>query len=274
MASMMIPVEVLQLSLWDQLDDAGAERVARAVGELLPTPWRRARVRRHEAGGRGRLVAFFEWKGAEFALVPGGRVLLGYDPSCPPDLTEQDLEDWEVARSEYGELEEHIRATTTAPRWVALSPFLMEETSRQMDSEPVVKEGRVVGERSVAVTLRQVRDWACADGFRLPTSDEWEHACRAGTRSFWWWGNRLAFPLPERNAFGLQIAWDTYRSEWCTAPDVYRGGDGGCSSCGGLDGLPTALRLASAYYEPFAVPDDESERFAGDCRRAFPLSGH
>ncbi len=31
-------------------------------------------------------MAFFDWKGAEFALVPGGQALLGYDASHPPDL--------------------------------------------------------------------------------------------------------------------------------------------------------------------------------------------
>ena len=200
---------------------------------------------------------------------------LGYDPSRPPDLTQQDLEDWEVAEPEYGDLEEHVRATMTPFREVTLAPFLMEVTPRDMGSEPVWESGRFLGECSVTVTVRQVRDWARADGFSLPTSDQWEHACRAGTRTFWWWGNALepAFPLPERNAFGLQIAWNTYRSEWCTGPDVYRGGDGGVSCCGGLDGRPTALRLASAYFEPFAGAADGSERFSGDCRRVFALPG-
>jgi hypothetical protein len=140
-----------------------------------------------------------------------------------------------------------------------------------MDMAPIWTSGRKVGWRTVTITMRQVREWACAEGFSVPTSDQWEHACRAGTRTFWWWGNGLGFPLPERNAFGLQIAWNTYRSEWGTAPDVYRGGDGGCSSCGGMGGLPTALRLASAYCEPFPDPDDQSARFSGDCRQVFPL---
>jgi formylglycine-generating enzyme required for sulfatase activity len=124
--------------------------------------------------------------------------------------------------------------------------------------------------QTVSITFRQVRELIYRDGFRLPTSDESEHACRGGTRTFWWWGNCLAFPLPESNAFGLQIAWNIYRDEWCTNPDCFRGGDGGYSCYGGQDGLPTTLGLASAYYVAFDEPDPDS-RFAGDCRRVFPL---
>src|SRR5947208_3224302 len=121
---MRLPSEVFQLPLWDQLDNAGAGRVARTVEKRLPRPWRLVGVNEHEAGGQKRSVAFFEWKQAEFALVPGGQVLLGYDPSQPPDLTEQDLEDWESARSGFGNLEDYIKTTMTALRQVVLAPFL------------------------------------------------------------------------------------------------------------------------------------------------------
>src|SRR6478735_4072985 len=104
MSPMQIPAEVLQLARWDQLDHAGAESVARALEQRLPMPWRLRCVHEHEAGSQKRSVAFFDWRGAEFALIPGGPVLLGHDPSQMPDVTEKDLEDWENAKSAYGDL--------------------------------------------------------------------------------------------------------------------------------------------------------------------------
>lgn len=268
---MPLPPEVLLLATWDQLDHASAFRFAQTVEKALPPPWRLARVEECQGHDRHRSVAFFGRKDSEFALIPRGEVLLGYDPAFPLELSEQDLEDWERARYEYGDLNEHLQVTMTPLRKVVLKPFLMEITAREMHTEPNWKSGQTVGTRTADITIRQVRDWANKDGFRMPTSNQWEHACRAGTRTFWWWGNRLELPIPDRNPFGLQIALDTYLSEWCTDPDVFRGGDGGCAAHGGLDGLPTALRLASAYFEPFAEASNDSDQFWGACRRVFPL---
>ena len=131
-------------------------------------------------------------------------------------------------------------------------------------------------------THREVLGEICRGGFRLPTPDEWEYACGAGSRSFWRWGNEgppqdgsvwklNAVP----NAFGLHIAENSYEWEWCTPPDQWRGGDGGSSSCGCEGDVITWSTLATAYTYPVSVEvagkDFLDTQMLGHCRRAFPL---
>ena len=109
------------------------------------------------------------------------------------------------------------------------------------------------------------------DGFRLLTSDEWEYLCGGGIATLFRWGDhapcdryptdisreeiewrtewvrssgKLERPvggftsdwdyhrLP--NSLGLLIAQNPYQSELVNEPGVLRGGDGGCSICGGI----------------------------------------
>lgn len=103
--------------------------------------------------------------------------------------------------------------------------------------------------------------WARADGLDLPSEDLWEHACRAGSRTLFFWGDACpagCYPVdrteldPHRrpNGLGLHIAQSPYEWEICDVPGVLRGGDGGSMICGGAGWFAGWLPLASAYRDP------------------------
>lgn len=52
------------------------------------------------------------------------------------------------------------------------------------------------------------------------------------------------------NAFGLYIASNPYEVELTNEAGVTRGGDGGCSACGGMGFFSGWLPLASAWNDP------------------------
>lgn len=98
-------------------------------------------------------------------------------------------------------------------------------------------------------------------GFRLPTADEFEHACRAGSRTLFRWGDRTPpdfepNPLLENppwtrhrlpSAFGVNIAQNPWAYEYVMEPDVVCGGDGGCAVCSGSGTFCSWLTLSSAF---------------------------
>lgn len=106
--------------------------------------------------------------------------------------------------------------------------------------------------------------------FTLATEDEWEYLCNGGTRTLFRWGDTLEDILPEiynvgcvsdrrekslleqPNMFGLSIAYNSYKYEIIDHTQYVKGGDGGCSLCGG-DGGIYVLPCDTAFYrqEPF-----------------------
>ncbi|OKI58010.1 hypothetical protein [Micromonospora sp. CB01531] len=109
-----------------------------------------------------------------------------------------------------------------------------------------------------------------ARGQRLLTADEWEHACGAGAKTLWRWGDREPDGPPhvpatglhrEGNLFGLRIGQNPYDDEWTAEPGVVRGGDGGSMAHSGIGGFPAWLTLATAYrdahHEEFVRTDGD-----------------
>ena len=90
-------------------------------------------------------------------------------------------------------------------------------------------------------------------GFRLPSSDEWEYACMAGRKKLFFWeeSDKQLDYYPEfpQNTFGLHIAKDCCDWELCMEPGLLRGGDGGNSQCSWGGYLKHYLTYVSAYYE-------------------------
>lgn len=261
--------EFLQLSYWDQFTANEAEAAGRALARSLPAPWAFAGVEHHAMGDQQRQVAFFTWEGGRFALIPGGEVTLGYDRGRPFVPDKRSLAEWQ--RNSQREIDKDwasfLDRCLTPLRQVTLAPLLLEVEAVPCD--------RVVTSEEGPPTFDELCGEMAKHGFRPPTSDEWEYACSGGSRTLWRWGDKLRPrvgpdgkpPQSRPNAFGLRIAFNTYKYEVCGPPPVWRGADGGVSACGGEGLLAEQIVLASAYYEPAG----RYPHVFPNVRRAFPL---
>ncbi|MDH6543660.1 hypothetical protein [Streptomyces sp. SPB4] len=182
-------------------------------------------------------------EGREFALVPGGRVRLGFDPGAwsPTPAQEADFAESLVEGYGFGaqDLSAHLVAQLSPPRTVEVPTVWM-----AVEAEPAPEPAD-----GIASSL-------AARGLRLPGADEWEHACGAGARTLFRWGDEC--PLDEApygaggirnepNAFGLRIAHDSYSAELSDDRGAVHGGDGGTAVCGGYGNLLGWLPLATAH---------------------------
>lgn len=127
----------------------------------------------------------------------------------------------------------------------------------------------------------RLREALAEAGFSLPTADEWAYLCGGGCRTLYPWGDSFDYQMglpyfePEEgeavscdlrspNFFGLTIACDPYRNELTVGEDgalVVKGGDGGCSLCGGADAAVGFLPCAP-YFR--MEEDDTEEQLDGD----------
>ena len=114
---------------------------------------------------------------------------------------------------------------------------------------------------SLAEAVRSLKEGP----FTLATEDEWEYLCNGGARTLFRWGDTLCDVLPEifnvgcvsdvreksileqANMLGLFIAYNSYKYEIIDNTLYVKGGDGGCSLCGG-DGAIYVLPCYTAFY--------------------------
>ncbi|WP_329497575.1 hypothetical protein [Kitasatospora herbaricolor] len=225
----------------------------------LPTARRIAGLAADRAGGRVSAVEAVEHFGAplhqvrierdgqEFALVPGGTVTLGFDLDAWHPTPGQVADYQESLEQGFGfgpDLRAHLAQLLSPRRTVVLATVLMAVEDESLTELPADMPA-VLAER----------------GLRMPTSDEWEHACGAGAGTLFRWGDECPLdrtpyedaegPQHRPNAFGLHIGYDVYRTELTSDVTAVHGGDGGESVCGGYGNLLAWLPLATANRNPF-----------------------
>ncbi|GAA3769369.1 hypothetical protein GCM10023083_03440 [Streptomyces phyllanthi] len=187
-----------------------------------------------------------ERNGQEFALIPGGPVSLGFDLDSWHPTPEQTADHAESLEQGFGhgpDLRAHLAQVLSPRRSVVLATVLMAVEDENLTESPA----------DMPAVL-------AARGLRMPSSDEWEHACGAGAGTLFRWGNDCPLdrtPYEDRtgphsrlNAFGLRIAYDTYSAELTSDAGAIHGGDGGESVCGGYGHMLAWLPLATANRNP------------------------
>jgi hypothetical protein len=195
-------------------------------------------------------------RGRSLVVVPGGTVDLGWD-GAPAQLTPSQRAAW-MEDATADSFEAFLRLCLGSRRRVTLAPMLL-EIRPQPASE--------LGANDADDPEQAVRAAVTAEGFRLPTNDEWENAVRAGATAMFRWGDAWpdGEPYPGRTTFtahtlptrlGLAMLHNPYQVEVVAETDWVRGGDGGVALCGGRPAPEAWYSFALAFQLPRAWWED------------------
>lgn len=258
----LVEREFLTREVWDQLDLHTAETVGRAVARCLPEPWAFVKVIRCASGDQKRCVAVFNYTGNDFALIPGGTVTLGYDPTRPLPNAKV-LREWAKEARAFTNSKEpaevlwrrYLEGQLSKLRTVELKPYLIAVSPHQKSTE----------------TGRAERAKIAREGFALPTADQWEFAASGGSRAVWHWGDDPPKETPTEHAFGLTVLQNSYVQEVIAESGTFRGGDGGQREHGGCCDLESCVAL-SPWYVSEPVNATQEDWWQGTFyRRVFTL---
>ena len=167
------------------------------------------------------------------------------------EMTERGCNNWEHFMTKWNE---NLSQCLSPLRTVDIGDMIVEVDSRYLEKD----------EPSLTQAVCSLKEGP----FTLATEDEWEYLCNGGTRTLFRWGDTLNDVLAEifdvgtvskkdkgetssvlnqPNMLGLFIAYDSYKNEIIDNTLYTKGGDGGCSLCGG-DGAIYVLPCYTAFY--------------------------
>lgn len=176
---------------WAEAPPAAQDVVLAAVGRLLGGAYERLPAEVYEAGGvRHRIGAYRHRRsGVVLHLLPGGPFAMG---------------------SSYGPRSEAttpVHDVTVPPLLIGRFPILQREWDRVGGEDERAWRGPDHPIESVSFSDTWAWLARAGDGLRLPTEAEWEYACRAGTRTEYFWGQEMD---PRYCWFGDARAWKTH----------------------------------------------------------------
>lgn len=271
---------LLDLGRWDALSTPVQELVAEAVEALLGQGFCSLGLKTCTQGDQHHVIARYERGERLFSLVPGGRVTLGWDRKDVA-LTSMQRAAWNQANDDpaFVRFEQLLDLYFTRLREVALDPLLVEEEPSEALPHIDAEEERGELEAADAVDAAQAAQATCQllleravarEGFRLLSSDEWEHACRGGSARLFRWGDEWPRGIPYGNStdftahrapngFGLRMVSDPYQVECVAGGAVFRGGDGGGAVCGGRPQPEPWYSFASAFSYPVVLVGEDMD---------------
>lgn len=169
------------------------------------------------------------------------------------EMTESGYGNWEVFMAKWNE---KLSECLSPLRTVDIGDMIVEVDNRYLEEDAP----------SLAEAVSSLKEGP----FTLATEDEWEYLCNGGARTLFRWGDILNDDILERifsegtvsqsreseetlsaldqnNMLGLFIAYNAYKIEIIDHTQFTKGGDGGCSLCGG-DGAIHVLPCYTAFY--------------------------
>ncbi len=273
----------LTLADWDRMPPQDRRALAKRLARELPGGFTLRSLRFHKLGPQRHPVALYDFEGSSFALIPGGKARLGFDPDGW-EPTRKEQESWQDTVESYGierTLREHVAAATLRPRKVRLRPFLMETEAGEVGWEPIpandpeVQEivrqyfrrrtsrpnqvqidngestvrvrrgpdGTISAHRAEAGTHRKLAACLARTGFRFPTSNEWEYACGAGAETLFRWGDYAPCDRYPTDTSPEEAAW---RRQWVLSGGKRKRPPGGFPADWDLHHRPNAFGIVIA----------------------------